>query len=148
MKTKQIVLVNVNKFEKSNRDRLHIPTKTQLNAIKPGYFVKVIFVGCKDCIEQFWIQVLKVNKSGDITGLIANRIETSNKYHLGDNIKIKQHHVSKILKQKGKVVKYGVKPKTSKRKKPARKKPKRKTSKPKKRKPKSTLSKIGAWFGY
>ena len=157
MKIKKIPLVDVRKFKKDDFVKLNIPTESELKKIKPGYFVKVIYYINELKSELFWIQVLKVYKNDEIKGLIANNIQISNKFKLGEEIKIKKSNVFKIMKHTGKVVKYEAKKpkakkpkaKKPKAKKPKAKKPKAKkpkAKKPKAKKPKGILNNIKSFF--
>ena len=96
MKIKRIPLVDVRKFHKNDQKKLGIPTEKDLKKIKPGYFVKVIYFININKSELFWIQVLNIYKNDDIKGIISNNIEISNKFNIGEVIKIKKYNVLKI----------------------------------------------------
>lgn len=84
--------IDAQQMHKDHPETFEVPSKEELDAIKPGDNVKV----CVNDQERFWVLVTEVN--GDkITGMVNNKLLGDYGFDYEDTIKVLKRNVYSIL---------------------------------------------------
>ena len=97
MKAQTLSFVDALEMHLQNPKTFEIPSSSDVNEIKPGWFVKVCLVEPGECGERFWCKVTKVNKKQETLYAEIDNHLVFYDYPVGTKVKINFSQIYDIM---------------------------------------------------
>lgn len=89
-------ITNAQEMARKHPDTFKAPVLAELDAIKPGNFVKICVVENNKGGERFWVKVVERDHV-NVTGIVDNVLVDIKSFQLGDKIEVKLTDIYSIM---------------------------------------------------